>query len=119
MQIVIDIPDYEYKNIKEYYEKNNIVEATYSYIYHGTPLPPHGRLIDADKIVAEATECMKYPANYKYMECVIAHMKLAPSIIEADKAESDEQERVDDYRDRLDELEREEYYESKYGKEKE
>jgi len=31
----------------------------------------------------------------------------------------DEQEKVDDYRDRLDELEREEYYESKYGKEKE
>ena len=30
-----------------------------------------------------------------------------------------EQERVDDYRDRLDELEREEYYESKYGKEQE
>ena len=30
-----------------------------------------------------------------------------------------QQENVDDYRDRLDELEREEYYESKYGKEKE
>ena len=35
------------------------------------------------------------------------------------KVESDEQEKVDDYRDRLDELEREEYYESKYGKEQE
>ena len=32
---------------------------------------------------------------------------------------SDEQEKVDDYRDILDELEREEYYESKYGKEQE
>lgn len=31
-----------------------------------------------------------------------------------DVAESDEQEEVDDWRDRLDELEREEYYESKY-----
>lgn len=29
---------------------------------------------------------------------------------------SDEQEKVGDYRDRLDELEREEYYESKYTK---
>lgn len=38
MKIVIDIPDNEYKDIKEYYEKNNTVEATYSYIYHGTPL---------------------------------------------------------------------------------
>ena len=33
--------------------------------------------------------------------------------------ESEEQEKVDDYRDILDELEREEYYESKYGKEQE
>jgi hypothetical protein len=51
MKIVIDIPEYEYKNIKEYYEKNDIVESTYSYIYHGTPLPKgHGRLIDADEL---------------------------------------------------------------------
>ncbi len=33
--------------------------------------------------------------------------------------DTDEQEEVDDWRDRLDELEREEYYESKYGKEQE
>jgi hypothetical protein len=51
MKIVIDIPEHEYKNIKEYYEKNDIVESTYSYIYHGTPLPKgHGRLIDADEL---------------------------------------------------------------------
>ena len=36
--------------------------------------------------------------------------------IDYGKEESDEQEEVDDWRDRLDELEREEYYESKYGK---
>lgn len=47
MQIVIDIPDYDYRQIKEYYEKNDIVEATYSYIYHGTPL---------DEIKAEIIE---------------------------------------------------------------
>lgn len=45
----------------------------------------HGKLIDADAVIAEATERMKYPANYKYMECVIAHMKLAPTVVEADK----------------------------------
>jgi hypothetical protein len=51
MKIIIDIPEHEYKNIKEYYEKNDIVESTYSYIYHGTPLPKgHGRLIDADEL---------------------------------------------------------------------
>lgn len=54
MQIVIDIPDYDYRQIKEYYEKNDTVEATYSYIYHGTPLPKgHGRLIDADELYGD------------------------------------------------------------------
>ena len=38
MQLVIDIDEDDYKNIKEYYEKNDTVEATYSYIYHGIPL---------------------------------------------------------------------------------
>ena len=38
MKMIIDIPDNDYRHIKEYYEKNDIVEATYSYIYHGTPL---------------------------------------------------------------------------------
>lgn len=60
MQIVIDIPENEYIHIREYYEKNDIVEATYSYIYHGTPLPePHGRLID---IVSEIES--QDPADY-------------------------------------------------------
>ena len=54
MHIVIDIPDYDYRQIKEYYEKNDTVEATYSYIYHGTPLPKgHGRLIDADELYGD------------------------------------------------------------------
>lgn len=38
MKLIIDVPEYEYQHIKEYYEKNDIVETTYSYIYHGTPL---------------------------------------------------------------------------------
>ncbi len=38
MKLIIDIPDYEYRQIKEVYEKNDIVESTYAYIYHGTPL---------------------------------------------------------------------------------
>ena len=46
MKLVIEIPDNEYRDIREYYEKNDIVEGTYIYIYHGTPLPKgHGRLI--------------------------------------------------------------------------
>lgn len=38
MKLIIDIPEYEYKCIKEIYEKSDIVEATYSYIVHGIPL---------------------------------------------------------------------------------
>ena len=63
-----------------------------------------------DKIRAEIIE-LRSRQNVGVLECL--------DIINKYKAESDEQERVDDYRDRLDELEREEYYESKYGKEKE
>ena len=37
MKLIIDIPENEYEHIKEYYEKNDIVESTYSYIYHGIP----------------------------------------------------------------------------------
>ena len=54
MQIVIEIPEEEYKYIKEIYEHSHTVEATYSYIYHGTPLPEHhGRLIDADELYGD------------------------------------------------------------------
>jgi hypothetical protein len=77
MQIVIDIPDYDYRQIKEYYEKNDIVEATYSYIYHGTPLPKgHGRLIDGDEL----------ESRMKIGYCIV---KNTPTIIEADGGATD------------------------------
>ena len=38
MKLVIDIPDYDIEQIKECYEEHDIVESTYSYIYHGQPL---------------------------------------------------------------------------------
>ena len=51
MQIVIEIPENEYRYIKEIYEKNDNIESTYSYIYHGTPLPKgHGDLIDKNDL---------------------------------------------------------------------
>jgi hypothetical protein len=82
MKLIIDIPDYDYKQIKEYYEKNDTVEATYSYIYHGTPLPKgHGRLIDADVLNRKDVNCANVPMNF---------IDTAPTIIEADKAESEE-----------------------------
>ena len=92
MQIVIDIPEKVYNALTHTeFDANLVVDEMRKSIANGTPLPKgHGRLIDADEIISEATKMMKYPANHKYMECVIAHMKLAPTIIEADKAESEE-----------------------------
>ena len=50
MQIVIEVPEHIYEHIREVYEHSHTVEATYSYIYHGTPLPKgHGELIDVDR----------------------------------------------------------------------
>ena len=86
MQIVIDIHERDYQSMLNGHIPFSVLDV----IRNGTPLPKgHGRLIDADAIIAEATEGMKYPSNYEYMECVIAHMKLAPTIIEADKGSED------------------------------
>jgi len=86
MQIVIDIPDYDYRQIKEYYEKNDTVEATYSYIYHGTPLPKgHGRLIDADK----ADDIARETRTDEDGRIIRNFLNTLRPIIEADKAESE------------------------------
>ncbi len=50
MKLIIDIPEYEYQRIKEIYEKNDTVEATYSYIYHGTPLKQELILEHVEKV---------------------------------------------------------------------
>ena len=82
MQIVIDIPDNKYQWIKDNpltYD-NEYCEA----IRNGTPLPKgHGRLIDADAIVMPMLET---ETDEKWMRVAI---NSAPTIIEADKAESE------------------------------
>jgi hypothetical protein len=85
MQIVIDIPEYIYEHIKEVYEHSHTVEATYSYIYHGTPLPKgHGRLKDADMIKTA------FPAGeYVRTESVRATIDHEPTLIEADTESED------------------------------
>lgn len=50
MKVIIDIPEYVYERIREYYEKNDTVENTYGYIYHGTPIPDNA--INGDVIKA-------------------------------------------------------------------
>lgn len=76
MQIVIDIPNEKYKRLP-YIDIFSLRE----YIENGTVLPKgHGRLIDADVLVDGMED------NYEFCEAVNA----TPTIIEADKAESEE-----------------------------
>lgn len=51
MKLIIEIPDHEYRQIKEVYEKNDTVESTYSYIYHGIPLDDVKAKIQAEEMV--------------------------------------------------------------------
>ena len=114
MKLVIEIPKGLYYSVVDgfAYECNIALSEAFK---NGTPLPKgHGRLINAEVF---ASNVVKY--SHQSTKTIGQALADTPTIIEADKAESDEQEKVDDYRDRLDELEREEYYESKYGKEQE
>ena len=87
MQIVIDIPDGCYEELKT---ASFTVQEAYrlvSWIKDGTPLPKgHGRLIDADEIQFENTEFDTY-GDY----CIAFDaIDDAPTIIEADKAGEEE-----------------------------
>lgn len=100
MKIVIDIDDNMFKSIKKS-NMDNAKTIVYNYratittaIKNGTPLPKHhGRLIDADKL----NKKKKYLFQTQYgvftkSEYFIKadDLYLAPTVIEADKAESEE-----------------------------
>ncbi len=58
MKLIIDVPEYVYERIREYYEKNDTVESTYSYIYHGTPIPDNATNDVLEQIRAEIKDEM-------------------------------------------------------------
>ena len=131
MKLIIDIPEDVYTRLFDNGIQDNeiatddICEMARA-LRLGTPLPKgHGRLIDADELanddrVCNGISCSECPfENFREHSCRWCDfIKDYHAIIKAD-TESGEQEKIDDYRDILDELEREEYYESKYGKEQE
>ena len=86
MKIVIDISEEDYVYIAKKHclpscDDRTLRKNVYEMITNGTPLPKrHGRLIDAD-VLADGFE-----DNYEFCEEVNA----TPTIIEADKAESEE-----------------------------
>ena len=79
-QIVIEIPEEEYENIKSMYIHNNATAADLRrIILNGIPLPKgHGRLIDTDDI-ALIDEQFYVPSDYYVAERAIND---APTIIE-------------------------------------
>lgn len=84
MQIVIEITDRMYEDIKQDHVPIDIGR----FIRNGTPLPKgHGRLIDADALDLEREVDMAddWKTAHEIANCV----KYAPTILEADKAESE------------------------------
>lgn len=57
MQIVIEIPEWIYRRIQDIgLSDYPIINGTANAIRHGTVLPEHGRLIDADSLIKQTTE---------------------------------------------------------------
>lgn len=84
-ELVIKIPEEEYRNIC-LMSKDGIGMALYDWIANGIPLSKgHGKLKDAD-VLKTAFPCGEYVRT----ECVRATIDYATTIIEADKAESEE-----------------------------
>jgi len=90
MQIVIDIPEKFYREIKDGRSADNLINNA---VRKGTPLPKgHGRLIDADEIIhlineieAEDREEELY---HLFLKTVLTD---APTIIEADTESEDKE----------------------------
>ena len=93
MQIVIDIPEEEYKHwrtiksiISEYYNYKEYMSKVHAAIADGTPLPKaHGNLIDRDVLECD-TEYDSYSDGY--IAYSRSQIMSAPIIIEADKEET-------------------------------
>ena len=99
MQIVIDIDKKEYEEaLRGYFNVIAFNEA----VKHSTPLPKgHGRLIDTDELTKEIKSYIRDTSNLHYDDLVEAEaynsayyncldeIEYAPTIIEADKSESE------------------------------
>lgn len=95
MKIVIDIPDEDYKRIKDMPDAfNSLTSRAYKSIKNGTPLPKgHGRLIEADEVSKGKfhfeCECdCAVCSHSRNCECDLINS--IPTVIEADKEGQDE-----------------------------
>lgn len=99
IQIVIDIPKHVYEHAIERIEDSNDEWDAMRAIANGTPLPKgHGRLKDFDKIEwhgcdFEGRGCIEAKGDCSicnYANCDAKQVRDLPTIIEADKAESED-----------------------------
>ena len=69
MQIIIEISEDDYKEVKEEtYSGIQIENRVFSAIANGTPLPKgHGRLIDKDHVIARLEAASKFLAERMQM----------------------------------------------------
>lgn len=51
------------------------------------PIPPHGRLIDADKAAKKVWELMRFPSNLANAQWIENTLREMPTIIEAEEEE--------------------------------
>ena len=95
MQIVIDIPESIYDTIQadEMISREQLA-VLQMHILNGTPLPKgHGRLIDADKYELHNTYIINCEIDHpRYQVTLKELIDDAPTIIEADRAESEGKE---------------------------
>lgn len=85
MEIVIKIPEEEYKNICLMSE-DGIGMALYDWIANGTPLPEHGDLIDRNELLDESYQIDSMYCMYDEVVNV-DDIKNAPTIIEGSDSE--------------------------------
>lgn len=89
MQIVIDIKKREWEYLNKLVENGDQLGHYERLLVNGTPLPKgHGRLIDADALDLEHEIDMA--DDWKTAHEIANCAKYAPTIIEADKSESEE-----------------------------
>lgn len=89
MEIVIDIPEEDYRQIRNWgVPTDELRRKIYDIIDNGTPLPEHhGRLIDADEF-HHTLEDMPIRDNdkwFNWLQKACNRLADAPTIIEADK----------------------------------
>ena len=82
MKMVVDIDENLYRAVKNpNVDSGYCANECYNVIQHGIPLPKgYGDLIDRKELLKQPMDKANYPSNY---------VKIAPTIIEADKAESE------------------------------